>query len=80
MDATAASADDSAIPYPVAIAVVVPTEGRHRLTVALRPILAVPHWLLVGPAWVTRFGSVGLLCSAAYLLLLVDDYPPFTLE
>ncbi len=71
MDATA-SADGPAIPYPLAVAVVVPTEGRNRLTVALRPILAAPHWLLVGPAWVTRFGSAGLLGSAAYLLAVVN--------
>jgi hypothetical protein len=51
----------------------VPLEHRNRLTVALRPILAIPHAILVGPAgWVRPFGAGGLLGSAAYVLAIVN--------
>jgi hypothetical protein len=93
-------------PYPVEVDVPVPLEPRDRLTVAFRPILAIPHLLviwLLGIAWgVTtliawfailftgRFPralyefSLGALRWTtrveAYLLLLTDEYPPFTLD
>jgi hypothetical protein len=60
-------------PYPVGVAVTMPLENRNRLTTALRPILAVPHAVLVGPAaWVRPFGAAGLLGSAAYVLAIVN--------
>jgi hypothetical protein len=92
-------------PYPAAIEVVDPAGPRDRLTVALRIILAIPHfivlvflglgWWLVSfvawlvilftgeyPAGVAGF-SVGvlrwLLRVQSYVLLLVDEYPPFSL-
>jgi len=92
--------------YPVETDIPVPLEPRDRLTVAFRPILALPHLLLVwllGIAWgvvslVAWFAilvtgryperlyefSVGALRWTtrveAYLLLLTDEYPPFTLD
>jgi hypothetical protein len=93
-------------PYPVEVDIPVPLEPRDRLTVAFRPILAIPHvviiWLL-GFAWgLASIGawfailftgrhpralydfSLGALRWTtrveAYLLLLTDEYPPFTLD
>jgi hypothetical protein len=93
-------------PYPVEVDIPVPLEPRDRLGVAFRPILAIPHliviWLL-GIAWgvtscIAWFAilftgrypralyefSLGALRWTtrveAYLLLLTDDYPPFTLD
>jgi hypothetical protein len=91
------------MPYPVSIVVEPQIAGRNRLTTAVRPILAIPHAILVGPVWWSnRTGGVGLLGAVAYvtavvswftigvmrwilrveayLLLLVDEYPPFALE
>lgn len=92
--------------YPAEIELPAPAEPRDRLTVAFRPILAIPHlfaiWAL-GFAWgvttlVAWFAILftgkypralyhfGLGCFRwttrveAYLLLLVDEYPPFSLE
>jgi len=48
-------------------------ERRNRLTSALRPILALPHAILVGPIyWWSRSGGVGLLGAAAYVLAIVS--------
>lgn len=92
--------------YPAELTLPEPAEPRDRLTVALRPLLALPHlvvlWVL-GVAWLIatliawiailvtgrfpailfHFGVSMLRWSArveAYLLLLRDEYPPFTLE
>jgi hypothetical protein len=92
-------------PYPASIEIVDPAGSRDRLTVALRILLAIPHFvalffvflawcfttvaawfiiLMTGayPQGLYRFG-VGalrwLIRVQAYLLLLVDDYPPFSL-
>jgi len=60
-------------PYPVGVSGAVILEHRNRLTVALRPILAIPHAILVGPAgWVRPVGAAGLLGSAAYVLAIVN--------
>ena len=93
-------------PYPAEVDLPLPLEPRNRLTVAFRPILALPQLLVVwllGVAWgvvsiVAWFAilftgrhpatlyefSVGALRWTtrveAYLLLLTDDYPPFTLD
>lgn len=73
MSITTAAARPSAMPYPVSVAVTPPVGDRNRLTTALRPILALPHLLLVGPAgWLHRFGTAGVLGSAAYLLAVVN--------
>ena len=92
--------------YPAEVDLPLPLEPRNRLTVAFRPILALPQLLVVwllGVAWglvsiVAWFAilftgrypaalhefSVGALRWTtrveAYLLLLTDDYPPFTLD
>jgi hypothetical protein len=93
-------------PYPAALELRRPDAPRDRLTVALRPVLAVPHlvavWVL-GVAWafttliawfailltgrfpdeLHRFGVGVLRWSTrveAYLLLLHDEYPPFSLR
>jgi Domain of unknown function (DUF4389) len=93
-------------PYPLTITVTEPAGGRDRATVAVRPLLAVPHlvvlfflvlawavctviaWfaiLLTGayPSSIYPFARgvmQWMLRVEAYLLLLVDEYPPFTLE
>jgi hypothetical protein len=93
-------------PYPATIAVTEPSAARDRATIAVRPILAVPHivvlfFLVLGwalgtfvawvailftgayPAFLYPFGlgvMRWLLRVEAYLLLLVDEYPPFTLD
>ncbi|HEX6058895.1 MAG TPA: DUF4389 domain-containing protein [Gemmatimonadaceae bacterium] len=92
--------------YAAALEIARPEGPRDRVTVAFRPILAIPQilavWLL-GIAWafttvvawfailltgrfpegLARFG-VGVLRwntrVEAYLLLLRDEYPPFSLE
>ena len=92
-------------PYPAAIEIADPAGPRHRLTVAFRLILAIPHFIvlpfvLIGwgittiiawfailftgayPQGLYAFGVGALawrLRVEAYLLLLVDDYPPFSL-
>jgi hypothetical protein len=93
-------------PYPVSIEVTEPPTTRDRVTIAVRPILAVPHlvllffvllaWLVATviawfsvvftgnyPAVFSAF-AIGamrwLLRVEAYMLLLVDEYPPFSLE
>lgn len=61
------------MPYPVSVTVEPQLEPRNRLTTALRPILAIPHAILVGPIyWSRRTGSVGLLGAAAYVLAIVS--------
>jgi hypothetical protein len=83
-----------------------PPTTRDRVTIAVRPILAVPHlvllffvllaWLVATViAWfsvvftgnypavfsVFAIGAMRwLLRVEAYMLLLVDEYPPFSLE
>jgi len=73
MATTIDSAGSHAEPYPVSVSVTVPLENRDRLTTALRPILAIPHVVLVGPAWWMRpFGAAGFLGAAAYVLAIVN--------
>lgn len=92
-------------PYPAAIWIVGPVGARARLTVALRLILAIPHfvalmfvllaWCLTTivawfsilftgayPRGLYEFGVGALrwrLRVESYLLLMVDEYPPFSL-
>ena len=93
-------------PYPAVLDIVAPTGARDRLSIALRLVFALPHLLVVAllgigwfvttlvawfailftgnyPAALYPFG-VGVLRWAvrleAYLLLLVDEFPPFTLD
>jgi hypothetical protein len=92
--------------YPLSLELHEPEGERDRLTVAFRPILAIPHLLAVwvlGFAWLltTLFAWFAILFTGrypaglyefavgvlrwntrveAYLLLLHDDYPPFSLE
>jgi hypothetical protein len=59
--------------YPVSVTVETRLEDRDRLTAALRPILAIPHMILVGPgSWLHRADSAGLLGAAAYVLAIVN--------
>ena len=61
------------MPYPVSVSVEPQTTGRNRLTTAVRPILAIPHAILVGPIyWSSRTGGAGLLGAAAYLMAIVS--------
>jgi hypothetical protein len=93
-------------PYPASIEVIDPGQPRDRATIAVRLLLAIPHFfllffLLIGwlvtsviawfailfaasyPLSLYPFG-VGVmrwtLRLEAYLLLLVDEYPPFALD
>jgi Domain of unknown function (DUF4389) len=93
-------------PYPASIDVVDPQTSRDRLTVGLRLILAIPHfvvlvfmllawmattvaaWFIIlftaaYPQGLYEFG-VGVLRwrlrVESYVLLLVDEYPPFSLR
>ena len=92
--------------YPASFLIEEPAGSRDRVTVALRLLLAIPHFIVLAllsiawsvvtivawfiilftgtfPAGLAQF-SVGTLRwrlrVEAYMLLLVDDYPPFSLE
>jgi hypothetical protein len=59
--------------YPVVTTIRVDHGPRNRLTTAVRPVLAIPHAILVGPMYVwQRTGGVGLLGAAAYVLAIVS--------
>ena len=92
-------------PYPASIEIADPAGPRDRLSVGLRILLAIPHfvvlffvllawcfttiaaWFIIlftgaYPQGLYEFGIGALrwlLRVQAYLLLLVDDYPPFSL-
>jgi len=92
--------------YPVTLQLEPPDEARNRLSVAFRPILAIPHFIVLwvlGIAWaiatiiawfsiliwgsypepLSRFAAGVLRWGTrveAYVLLLRDEYPPFSLE
>lgn len=93
-------------PYPATITVVDPAGPRDRLSVGLRLLLGIPHFIvlvfLIFGWWITavigwgfilftgayprplyHFG-VGvlrwLLRVEAYMLLMIDEYPPFELK
>ena len=59
-------------PYTVRFLVPPSADSRNRLTVAFRPILAIPHIILIGPIWSPRGGGPGLLGAAAYFLAIVN--------
>ena len=54
--------------HAVVLSVAQPAGARNRLTTAFRPLLAIPHIILVGPVYWTRRGGVGLLGAAAYVM------------
>jgi len=59
--------------YPVLLHIQPQTGPRNRLTTAFRPLLAIPHAILSGPAyWSSRTGGAGLLGAAAYVLAIVS--------
>ena len=59
--------------FPVSVECGVQVTGRNRLTTLLRPILAIPHAILVGPLyWSSRTGGAGLIGAAAYVLSIVS--------
>jgi uncharacterized protein DUF4389 len=59
--------------YPVSITFETKLDARNRLTTAFRPILALPHSILVGPVyWSSRSGGFGLIGAAAYVLAIVS--------
>jgi hypothetical protein len=58
--------------YPVSVAVEARLENRDRLTTAFRPILAIPHTVLVGPPVWMRAPGLGLLGGAAYVMAIVS--------
>jgi uncharacterized protein DUF4389 len=59
--------------YPVSVDVQAQAGDRNRLTTLLRPILAIPHSILVGPIyWSFRTGGAGLIGGAAYVLAIVS--------
>jgi hypothetical protein len=91
-------------PYPAALTFIPPDAPRDRLTVGLRVILAIPHfivlffvmcawWVTTIVAWCAivltgrypeglyAFGAAALqwlIRVEAYVLLMIDDYPPFS--
>ena len=93
-------------PYPAVLGCNDPDRPRDRLTVGLRILLAIPHFVVLffvlSAWWVTTilawflilitgrypqmlhgFGAGALrwlIRVEAYVLLLVDDYPPFSLR
>jgi hypothetical protein len=93
-------------PYPTSIEVVDPPLPRDRATIAVRLLLAIPHFvllcfLLIAWAITTVIAWFSILFTGAYppslypfgngvmrwmlrvevyLLLLIDEYPPFSLE
>ena len=59
--------------FPVSVECGAQVTGRNRLTTLLRPVLAIPHAILVGPIyWSSRTGGAGLIGAAAYLLSIVS--------
>lgn len=60
------------MPYPVSVGVEPQVEHRKKLTVGFRPILAIPHAILVGPLFGSRAGSAGLLGAVAYFLAIIN--------
>ena len=92
--------------YPAVLRLSPPNGDRARMSVAFRPLLAVPHFIVLwalGIAWaiVTLIAWISILISCrypeslyrfavgvfrwgarveAYVLLLRDEYPPFSLE
>ena len=92
-------------PYPATLEIVEPLPPRNRLTVALRLLVVIPHFIvltfvLLGwfcttivawfiilftgayPKGIYEFGVGALrwrLRVEAYTLLMVDEYPPFSL-
>jgi hypothetical protein len=73
MMTTTALDRDFPMSYPVAVSIEAPAGARNRLTAALRPILAIPHMILVGPGgWLHRLDSAGLIGAAAYVLAIVN--------
>ncbi len=93
-------------PYPASLTLVAPAGPRDRLTVGLRLLLAIPHFIalffVVFAWWVTTIvawfailfsgrypqglsefavGSLRWLIRVeAYVLLMIDEYPPFALS
>jgi uncharacterized protein DUF4389 len=91
-------------PYPAALVLTEETGPRNRLTVALRILLLIPHFIVLGLLslawWITALISWLIILASgaypkplyefgegvlrwyirveAYLLLLVDTYPPFS--
>jgi Domain of unknown function (DUF4389) len=73
-----------AMAYPVSIEIAPQLANRHRLSVAFRLLLAIPHLLLVGGIglgfalrngrgdFATSAGETGLLGTVAYLLAIVS--------
>ena len=93
-------------PYPASVTVVDPAGPRDLLSVGLRLLLAVPHfvalaclmaawWIMTIVVWFVILATgryprglytFGVVCLRwlirveAYLLLLVDEYPPFSFD
>ena len=93
-------------PYPASLTIVDPAVPRDRLTVGLRLLLVIPHfialffvlfawWVTTVVAWFAilftarypqglyDFGAGAmrwLIRVEAYMLLMIDEYPPFALS
>lgn len=97
---------DADAAYPIRLAVQGQVEGRNRVTVFFRLLMAIPHYIVLGIlnyvmsvvlfiAWLMALftGSVApglhnfiagyvrwMLRAQAYVLLVTDEYPPFSLN
>jgi hypothetical protein len=73
MTTIAAASHAHAGPFPVTVSIEAPSGARRRLLAFFRPLLAIPHIVLVGPASaVHRTGAAGLIGAAAYFLGFVN--------
>jgi hypothetical protein len=67
-------ARQTAMTYPVSVHIDPKLDHKDRLTCAFRPILAIPHAVLVGPLFKLSptVSSPGLLTAVAYFLAIVN--------
>lgn len=73
MTTIAAASHAHARPFPVTVSIDAPSGERRRLMAFFRPLLAIPHIVLVGPASAAhRTGAAELIGAAAYFLGFVN--------
>lgn len=58
--------------YPAGVTLVTPDDARDRLSVAIRPLLAVPHFIVL---WALGFCWAVATCIAWFSILIYGSYP-----